>query len=111
MTVDRDVPVIARADVLIKAPLPGIWDLHIDIDAWGSCILEITPARKKTPGPSRPGSVFEWSPQGMHVTPTVTKADRNRCIAWGAPANGIDGVHLWTFKKVKSGVLATTEES
>ncbi|RBM21196.1 hypothetical protein DEH69_06365 [Streptomyces sp. PT12] len=47
----------------------------------------------------------------MHVTSTVTKVDRNLCIAWGAPVNGIDGVHLWTFKKVKGGVLATTEES
>ncbi|WP_217163507.1 SRPBCC family protein [Streptomyces sp. AC512_CC834] len=111
VTVDKSAPVIARAAVLIKAPVRKVWDLHTGIDAWDTWIPEITPAKKKTPGPLRPGSVFEWSPQGMQVTSTVTKADRNRCVAWAAPVNGIDGVHLWTFKKVRGGVLVTTEES
>ncbi|MEV1026901.1 SRPBCC family protein [Streptomyces sp. NPDC050264] len=111
VTVDKTAPVIARAGALIKAPVQEIWNLHTDIDAWDTWIPEITPAQKETPGPLRPGSVFAWSPQGMKVTSTVTKVDRNRCIAWGAPVNGIDGVHLWTFKKVRGGVLATTEES
>ncbi|GAA2525196.1 hypothetical protein Ahu01nite_089360 [Winogradskya humida] len=47
----------------------------------------------------------------MHVTSTVRTVDPQRCIAWTAPVNGIDGVHLWTFKKVRGGVLVTTEES
>ncbi|MFE0182145.1 SRPBCC family protein [Streptomyces olivaceus] len=111
VTVDRTAPVIARASVLIKASVHEIWDLHTDIDAWDTWIPEITPAQKKTPGPLRPGSVFDWSPQGMQVTSTVTTIQRNRCTAWAAPVNGIDGVHLFTFKKVRGGVLATTEES
>ncbi|MEV7090818.1 SRPBCC family protein [Streptomyces sp. NPDC093085] len=111
VTVDQDAPVIARASVLIKAPVQTVWDLHTDIDAWDTWIPEITPSQKKTPGPLRPGSVFAWSPQGMKVTSTVTNVQRNKCLAWAAPVDGIDGVHLWTFKKVKGGVLATTEES
>jgi hypothetical protein len=47
----------------------------------------------------------------MKVTSTVKTVVPGRCIAWGAPVNGITGVHLWTFKPVKGGVLATTEES
>ncbi|MFJ2259632.1 SRPBCC family protein [Streptomyces sp. NPDC087844] len=111
VTVDKNAPVVSRASVLIKAPLTTVWALHTDIDAWGSWIPEITPARKKTPGPLRPGSVFEWSPQNMKVTSTVTAVERGRCTAWAAPVNGIDGVHLFTFKQVRGGVLATTEES
>ncbi|WP_159324025.1 SRPBCC family protein [Streptomyces tendae] len=110
-TVDQDAPVIARASVVIKAPVRTIWNLHTDIDAWDAWIPEITPAQKETPGPLRPGTVFDWSPQGMKVTSTVAQVDRNRCTAWAAPVNGIDGVHLFTFKKVRGGVLATTEES
>ncbi|MDX3371193.1 SRPBCC family protein [Streptomyces sp. ME02-6987-2C] len=110
-TVDQDAPVIARASVVIKAPVHTIWDLHTDIDAWDAWSPEITPAQKKTSGPLRPGTVFDWSPQGMKVTSTVTQVDRNRCTAWAAPVNGIDGVHLFTFQKVRGGVLATTEES
>ncbi|MFC9653619.1 MULTISPECIES: SRPBCC family protein [unclassified Streptomyces] len=111
VTVDQSAPVISRADVLIKAPLEQIWRLHTDIDTWATWIPEITPAQKKTPGPLRPGSVFTWSPQNMKVTSTVATVKPMRCIAWGGPVNGIDGVHLWTFKQVGGGVLVTTEES
>ncbi|MFE6486030.1 SRPBCC family protein [Streptomyces sp. NPDC057757] len=111
VTVDKSAPVISRAAVLIEAPLRTVWKLHTDIDAWATWIPEITPARMKTPGPLRPGSVFEWSPQNMKVTSTVTTVEPTRCVAWEAPVNGIDGVHLWTFKQVRGGVLATTEES
>jgi len=86
VTVDRLAPVISTASVVVKAPLAKIWRLHADIDNWSTWIPEITPARKKTPGPLRPGSVFEWSPQNMKV-------------------------ESFTFKPVRGGVLVTTEES
>ncbi|MFC8075947.1 SRPBCC family protein [Streptomyces sp. NPDC057307] len=111
VTVDKDAPVISTSSVLIKAPLKTVWRLHTDIDNWSSWIPEITPAEKKTPGPLRPGSVFAWSPQNMQVTSTVKTVESRRCTAWGGPVNGIDGVHLFTFRPVRGGVLATTEES
>ncbi|PRY39052.1 SRPBCC family protein [Umezawaea tangerina] len=111
VTVDRTAPVVSRASVLIEAPLVDVWRLHADIDHWQSWIPEITPAHKETPGPLRPGSVFTWSPQAMHVESTVKTVAPLRCTAWGAPVNGITGVHLWTFKQTRDGVLATAEES
>jgi uncharacterized protein YndB with AHSA1/START domain len=111
VTVDKDAPVISKVSVFIKAPQKTVWRLHTDIDNWASWIPEITPAQMKTPGPLRPGSVFEWSPQDMHITSTVKTVKPLRCTAWGGPVNGISGVHLFTFKPVKGGVLATTEES
>jgi uncharacterized protein YndB with AHSA1/START domain len=111
VTVDKNAPVISRASVLIKAPLADVWRLHSDIDNWASWIPEIAPAHKKTPGPLRPGSVFEWSPQNMKAESTIKTIKPLRCTAWGAPVNGITGVHLFTFKQTKDGVLATTEES
>ncbi|GAA2520823.1 SRPBCC family protein [Winogradskya humida] len=111
MTVDPDAPVIARASAFVEAPVWRAWQLHTGIDEWDTWIPEITPARKRTPGPLRPGSVFDWSPQGMKVTSTVTAVESLRCTAWAAPVGGIDGVHLWTFKKVRGGTIVTTEES
>ncbi|GAB3830685.1 SRPBCC family protein [Kribbella italica] len=111
VTVDRKAPVISTASVVVKAPLTKIWRLHTDVDQWSQWIPEITPAKKKTPGPLRAGSVFEWSPQNMKVESKVVKVKTLRCTAWGAPVNGITGVHLFTFKPVRGGVLVTTEES
>ncbi|HEX7308893.1 SRPBCC family protein [Lentzea sp.] len=111
VTVEKGAPVISKASVLVKAPVSAIWRLHTDIDAWSGWIPEITPASKNTPGPLRPGSTFSWSPQNMKVTSTVTAVLPQVCTAWAAPVNGIDGVHLFTFKPVRGGVLVTTEES
>ena len=111
VTVDKTAPVISTASALIKAPLAEVWRLHADIDNWQSWIPEITPAHKVTPGPLRPGSIFTWSPQNMKAESTIKTITPLRCTAWGAPVNGITGVHLWTFKQTAHGVLATTEES
>ncbi|MFD9701446.1 SRPBCC family protein [Lentzea sp. NPDC059081] len=111
VTVDKTAPVISKASVLVKAPVSTIWRLHTDIDAWSAWIPEITPASKTTPGPLRPGSTFTWSPQNMKVTSTVTAVSPRVCTAWAAPVNGINGIHLFTFKPVRGGVLVTTEES
>lgn len=111
VTVDKKAPVIARASVFVKASPRRIWQLHTAIDRWDTWIPEITPAKKRTPGPLRRGSVFDWSPQNMKVTSTVMRVEPLRCTAWGAPVNGIDGVHLFTFKKARGGVIVTTEES
>ncbi|EXG80359.1 nuclear transport factor 2 family protein [Cryptosporangium arvum] len=110
-TVDRSAPVIARASVFVRASEDLTWRMHTAIDEWETWIPEIVPARQSTPGPLRPGSVFDWSPQNMTVTSTVTKVEPRRCTAWAAPVNGIDGVHLFTFEKVRGGVVVTTEES
>ncbi|GAB3449263.1 SRPBCC family protein [Actinophytocola sediminis] len=111
VTVDQGAPVIARARVFVRASSFRLWRLHTAIDKWDSWIPEITPASKRTPGPLRPGSVFDWSPQNMRVTSTVRTVRPLRCIAWAAPVDGIDGVHLWTFTPVRGGVIVTTEES
>ena len=102
---------VARASVFVRASARQVWRMHTAVDKWESWIPEIAPAHKRTPGPMRPGTVFDWSPQNMKVTSTVMRVEPLRCTAWGAPVNGIDGVHLFTFKKVRGGVVVTTEES
>ncbi|MDX5573724.1 hypothetical protein PV779_27570, partial [Streptomyces sp. ID01-9D] len=46
---------------------------------------------------------------------TVEQLKRGSCIRWTGPAVGeglhIDGVHVWTFTRVRGGVLVRTEET
>lgn len=112
VTVDPAAPVISRASAVIDAPVDVIWRLHADVDSWSTWIPEITPA-STSPGPLQPGSVIDWSPQGMKVRSTLVAVDPERGTAWtGAVIDSdVEGVHLWTFRPVPGGVLATTEES
>ncbi|WP_324289007.1 hypothetical protein [Streptomyces sp. CoH17] len=52
----------------------------------------------------------------LAVTSTVQQLQRDNCVRWAGPATGegihIDeGIHVWTFTKVKGGTLVRTEET
>ncbi|MBI0380706.1 hypothetical protein JBE27_31685, partial [Streptomyces albiflaviniger] len=52
----------------------------------------------------------------LTITSTVHQLKRDSCIRWSGPAIGeglrIDeGVHVWTFTKVRGGVRVHTEET
>jgi hypothetical protein len=77
-------------------------------------------------GAAAHGSRFRWTTPApatastpattLVVTSTAQQIEHDRCIRWTGPAIGtglrIDrGVHVWTFIKVRGGVLVRTEES
>ena len=48
---------------------------------------------------------------GMGIASTVYAIDQGSRILWGGDANGITGIHEWTFTDTPSGVRVTTAES
>ncbi|MCA1275404.1 polyketide cyclase /reductase, partial [Streptomyces sp. 7G] len=60
------------------------------------------------PNPATPAT-------SLDITSTVRQVERGSCIRWTGPAVGeglhIDGVHVWSFQKVRGGVLVRTEET
>jgi hypothetical protein len=109
--VDETAPVIARKSIVIDAPLQTVWAVQTDVDNWPNWQPDVTAARKDTPGPLRPGSVFRWETQGLDITSTVKRAHHGKCLAWGGPAQGINAIHVWTFARTRGRVLVRTEES
>ena len=61
--------------------------------------------------PLKPGATFNWSTYGMDITSTVYALNEGSRILWGGTANGITGIHEWTFTDRPSGVHVTTTES
>jgi len=124
--VDPAAKVRYRTEVLIKAPLSKIWSLQTDVEDWPSWQPKaVATAKRLDAGPFRKHSRFQWttevppnpaSPGGtLVITSTVRDLVRQKCVRWTGPADGaglhIDGVHVWTFTKVRGGVLVRTEET
>ncbi|SDO02771.1 Polyketide cyclase / dehydrase and lipid transport [Streptomyces sp. cf386] len=124
--VDENAVIRYESDVLIKAPLSTIWKLQTDVERWPSWQPPVTTAERLDPGRLKAGSQFRWTTPApatpttpattLTITSTVQELRRHNCILWSGPAIGeglrIDeGVHLWTFRKVKGGVLVHTEET
>ncbi|MFI1829816.1 SRPBCC family protein [Streptomyces sp. NPDC020412] len=123
--VDPKAPVRYRTETVIDAPLHAIWKLQTDVERWPSWQQHVTSMDRLDNGPFRTGTAFRWTTPvppnpvtptpSLDITSTVEQVKRNSCIRWTGPAIGeglrIDGVHVWTFTKVKGGVRVSTEET
>jgi len=61
--------------------------------------------------PLLPGASFTWKTHGLDITSTVRELTPGARIVWGGPANGIEGIHAWTFEQADGQVTVHTEES
>lgn len=124
--VDPGAKIRYRSEILIKAPLRTIWNLQTDVERWPRWQKPVATMKRLDKGPFRKHSQFRWTtpvpatpvspPTTLVITSTVKQLKKDRCIRWTGPAIGkglrIDqGVHVWTFQKVKGGVLVRTEET
>ncbi|MER6314185.1 SRPBCC family protein [Streptomyces sp. NPDC001581] len=108
-TIDETAPAIVRLSTVIDAPLERIWALHTDIDAWPSWNAHVDQA--ELDGPLLPGNSFCWKTHGLDITSTIREIVPGERLVWGGPANGIEGIHVWTFEQTGSQVTVRTEES
>ncbi|MGC4959524.1 SRPBCC family protein [Actinomadura citrea] len=115
-----------RSDILIKAPLSTVFTLQTDVERWPDWQEPVLSMKRLDPGPLRKGSRFRWTTPApptpttpattLTITSTVRQLRHDACILWSGPAIGdgvrIDeGVHLWTFTRVRGGVRVHTEET
>ncbi|MFC8848471.1 MULTISPECIES: SRPBCC family protein [unclassified Micromonospora] len=109
MDINRGAAVVVDLSTVVDAPLDTVWRLHTAIDAWPTWQHDIDEARLS--GPVAVGSSFAWRTHGLSIVSTIGEVEPLRRIAWGGPAHGIDGVHVWTFAQTPAGVAVRTTES
>ncbi|RII20957.1 Polyketide cyclase / dehydrase and lipid transport [Streptomyces sp. YIM 130001] len=124
--VDPDALVRYRSEILIDAPLRTVFKTQTDVESWPSWQDAVLTSQRLDSGPLRAGSSFHWTTPvpatpstpatTLDITSSVEQLERNQCVRWTGPADGegihIDeGTHVWTFTKVKGGVLVRTEET
>ena len=107
--IDGDAQVLSRHEVDIRAPLDTVWQLHTDVNAWPTWQPDITAARLD--GAFEPGASFAWTSSGFSVTSTIYDVTDGSRTLWGGTAEGITGIHEWTFRNMTQGVIVGTNES
>ncbi|MFS8200371.1 SRPBCC family protein [Streptomyces sp. CWNU-52B] len=123
---DPDALVRYRSEIVIDAPLSTVFKTQTDVEQWPSWQDAVLTSERLDHGPLRPDSSFRWTTPvpatpatpatTLEVTSTVQDIQRDKCVRWTGPADSdaihIDeGTHVWTFTKVKGGVLVRTEET
>ncbi|MFF3847040.1 SRPBCC family protein [Streptomyces sp. NPDC002328] len=118
--VDPSARIRYAADIVIDAPLSTVWKLQTDVERWPDWQPAVLTAERLDPGPLREGARFRWTTPApsttLEIASTVRQLRPGRCVLWSGPAVGKglrvdDGVHLWTYEKVRGGVRVHTEET
>ncbi|OXM85540.1 Shy6-polyketide cyclase [Paenibacillus rigui] len=107
--VDRNAQVIVDLSIEINAPKETVWRIQTGIDQWPAWQKNVAQARLS--GPIAVGSTFQWETHGLLIDSTIREVDPMRRIVWGGPAQGIEGVHVWTITPTAKGVVVHTTES
>jgi uncharacterized protein YndB with AHSA1/START domain len=108
-TIDDSATVVVRREIRIEAPVDLVWRLHADVQGWPSWHADVDSVQAA--GPLTPGASFRWSTHGLEVTSTVYAVDAPRRVLWGGPAQGITGIHEWTFTPDGDATIVRTAES
>ncbi|MFD4660734.1 SRPBCC family protein [Kitasatospora sp. NPDC058444] len=110
--IDATAPVVVRLATTVDAPPALVWALHTDVEAWPGWNPDIEQARLDGAPLTGPGTSFTWRTHGLDITSTVRELAPGRRIVWGGPAEGIEGIHVWSFEPAGDGrVTVSTEES
>jgi len=107
--IDSSAPVIAHHEIDIASPLDAVWQLHLDVNAWPTWHLEVTAAHLD--GAFVAGNSFTWTSYDFTVTSKIYDVAGNTRTLWGGEAQGVMGIHEWSFGQTATGVHVATTES
>jgi hypothetical protein len=109
MEINATAPIVSRHDIVVQAPVETVWAAHTRINEWPRWQADIT--RAALAGSLTSGSTFSWETAGLDIVSVIDDVESHRRIAWHGEANGILGIHVWTFSPNGHDTLVTTEES
>ncbi|MFF5217700.1 SRPBCC family protein [Micromonospora sp. NPDC000442] len=107
--VDKNAAVVVQHEIRIEAPIDRVWALHTDVNGWTGWQTDVDTAYVE--GPLQAGTTFHWTTAGLSIASTVYAIDAPYRILWGGPAQGITGIHEWTFTADGDATVVRTAES
>jgi uncharacterized membrane protein len=107
---DLTAPVLSHHQIYINAPVGDVWKTFTNVDNWPTWQTNITAAQLngKVFGP---GNSFTWTSEGFTVTSHIHVVKKQSMILWSGVAQGITGIHLWSFHPTATGTRVVTTES
>jgi len=107
--VNRQAPVLAAAQAIIRAPAERVWHLLATFESWPEWNPQVTNIQLH--GPAAPGTRFRWVAGGSRISSRIEAFEPPRRLAWSGTTAGIRAMHVWTFEALPAGTRVRSEES
>jgi uncharacterized protein YndB with AHSA1/START domain len=107
--VDRNAPLVGRAEIDVAAAPEAVWELVAGIERWPSWNPDVKSAALE--GDLAPGSTFRWKAGPGTIVSTLRHVDPPQEIAWTGKTMGIAAVHVYRLEPRDGGTHVVSEES
>jgi uncharacterized protein YndB with AHSA1/START domain len=107
--VDREAPVVARAEEQVAAPPESVWELVTGVDRWPEWNFDVKSA--SLDGGLAPGSTFRWKAGPGTIVSTLRTVEPPREVSWTGKTMGIAAVHVYRLEPADGGTHIVSEES
>lgn len=106
----ENAAVKASVQIVIHAPPEKVWSVLADISNWPKWQRDISAA--EISGPLQPGTPFNWTIGGTHITSRLALVQPNSQLAWTGKAFGAKAIHVWKLSQTAGGqTTVETDES
>jgi uncharacterized protein YndB with AHSA1/START domain len=109
VSVNRQAPVLARAEIEIEAYPDTVWDIMVNIEDWPrwNPDVKITNLR----GELKPSNSFQWKAELGEITSVLQDVEKPHTLTWIAKIMGINAIHTCEIEEKNGKTRIMTEES
>ena len=107
--VNENAPVLAAAEISIKAEAETIWHLLVSAAEWPTWNADIKSV--SIADPLKEGMTFKWQAGPGSITSTVQRAIAPSLLVWTGKTMGLKAVHVYQIERVGQETVVRTRES
>jgi len=107
--INEKAPVLAKAQIEIKATPETVWKIMADFEAWPKWNSDVKKACLK--GELKEGTQFQWKTKVGKITSLLQKVEPPHLLAWTGRIMGINAIHVWRIQTKNKKTQVITEES
>ncbi|CAN5438206.1 hypothetical protein BH24CHL9_BH24CHL9_08660 [soil metagenome] len=107
--IDPQAPVVARAEVEVRASPPQVWSVLADIaewPTWNPVVRSVT-----LQGELESGTTFRRAAGQGTILGRLLEVDAPRALVWRDRSLGLRAIHAWRIEERPGGCAVTTEAS
>lgn len=105
--IDPAAPVVARAEIEVRASPTRVWSVLADVEEWPTWNPAVRGVRLQ--GDLEAGASFRWAAGPGTISARLTRVDEPHLLAWRDRAMGLRVVHVWRIEELPGGCAVTTE--
>lgn len=101
--IEEHAPVLAAADIAIRAPVAKVWTLLTDIGDWPAWQPGISDVSVQ--GDGGVGTTFVWTSGSMTIHSTIRRFEAQRALCWTGRALIFHAIHCWQLESRADGTV------